>query len=419
MIATGLPAEIILPYPHAGQRIVRRTASRHNWLFAGRRWRKTTLAMAVVVEAALSGQQVIWGAPTYDQVRVCWDETRHACGNIGQFSESRMEVGIGKGRIIYRSLDDPDNARGHTADGLVIDEGGYVSEAAWYEVLRPMLMDTGGWSWVIGTPHGRTWFWREWIAAADRSDSMAWQAPTLGVEITAAGLVRKPHPLENPHVSFAEIQRMYETLPEHTFRQEILAEAIEETGGVFRRVVEAATAIPQERSIYEHQYVIGVDWGRSVDFTVFSVADLTTREIVYIDRSNQVEYAMQRGRLGALYERFHPITIIPESNSIGEPIIEQLRRDGLPVQPFTTTNASKAAIIDGLALAFERGDIRIIPDPTLVSELQAYEAERLPSGLTRYSAPEGMHDDTVMATALAWYGATEAAGAGHRSRSRA
>jgi len=41
----------------------------------------------------------------------------------------------------------------------------------------------------------------------------------------------------------------------------------------------------------------------------------------------------------------------------------------------------------------------------LVSELQAYTMERLPSGRFRYSAPAGMHDDTVIALALAWHGA--------------
>jgi hypothetical protein len=55
-----------------------------------------------------------------------------------------------------------------------------------------------------------------------------------------------------------------------------------------------------------------------------------------------------------------------------------------------------------LALAFERGDIRILNDPVLVSELVAFQAERLPSGLLRYGAPGGQHDDTVMALALAW-----------------
>jgi hypothetical protein len=81
-----------------------------------------------------------------------------------------------------------------------------------------------------------------------------------------------------------------------------------------------------------------------------------------------------------------------------------LQRDGLPVQAFTTTATSKAAIIESLALAFERGTFRIPDDPVLIGELQAFEATRMPSGYMRYGAPAGQHDDTVMALAIAWAG---------------
>jgi len=46
--------------------------------------------------------------------------------------------------------------------------------------------------------------------------------------------------------------------------------------------------------------------------------------------------------------------------------------------------------------------LAILDDPVLVGELQAYDMQRLPSGMVRYGAPEGMHDDTVMSLALAW-----------------
>jgi hypothetical protein len=58
--------------------------------------------------------------------------------------------------------------------------------------------------------------------------------------------------------------------------------------------------------------------------------------------------------------------------------------------------------IEALALALECGDIRILNDPVLVSELVGYQAERLPSGLMRYAAASGQHDDCVMALAIAW-----------------
>jgi hypothetical protein len=57
-----------------------------------------------------------------------------------------------------------------------------------------------------------------------------------------------------------------------------------------------------------------------------------------------------------------------------------------------------------LAAALEQGDIAIQPDETLMKELLAYRVERLAGGGYRYSAPPGLHDDTVIACALAWHG---------------
>lgn len=405
---------IRLPMPHQGQRTVRSQQRRFNFVCAGRRWRKTTLKMVIAVESAMAGAHVIWGAPTYDQCRVGFLEAYRAAYRAAKFNRSLMVAEFPSGgRIIYRSLDNPDNARGHTADGAVLDECGDILPVAWYEVIRPMLMDTGGWLWAGGTPKGRNWFWVEWDKATRREDSMAWRAPTLGCRIEGGRtLVREPHPLENPNIPFTELAQMFETMPERTFRQEILAEFVEDAGGVFRRIREAATATRQERAVPgdranpPHEYVFGVDVARDVDFTVISVLDATTREQVWQDRFNQLDFAIQAGRIRALHERFRPRVIVVERNSMGIPFTEQLMREGLPVLPFTTTAATKAPLIDGLALAFERGDLRILDDPTLVGELLAYEATRLPSGTLRYGAPEGQHDDCVMALALGYHAMT-------------
>jgi hypothetical protein len=96
------------------------------------------------------------------------------------------------------------------------------------------------------------------------------------------------------------------------------------------------------------------------------------------------------------------VTVLAEANSIGGPILEQLWRDDVRMTPFYTTNATKAKIIEALALSFEQGKIKIPNDPVLIGELQAFQATTLPtSGLTRYSAPDGGHDDMVMSLALA------------------
>lgn len=395
---------IRLPYPHTGQQYVLRNRQRFTWLAAGRRWRKTTMALHTVFDTVFAGGTVIWGAPTYDQVFTSWEEHQRAARGVAHFNQSRMTMSLGRGSVLFRSLDNPDNARSKTAHGIVLDEAADIATTAWNEALRPMLMDTDGWLLAIGSPKGRNWFWQEWHKAhsGQVADSCAFQAPTLGVKITGNGIERCPHPLENPHIAFTEIEHLYATMPDRVFRQEILAEFVEDGGGVFRGVRGCVTtdSLPP----IDSQYVIGADWGRSQDYTVFTVIDVARMRVVAIDRSNLVDYAVQRGRLRALWERYGQCAIIAESNSMGQPIIEQLAREGLRLRPFVTTNATKSAIIEGLSLAIERKQITLPDHAILINELEAYESQILPSGLTRYSAPDGMHDDCVMSLAIGWSG---------------
>ena len=71
---------------------------------------------------------------------------------------------------------------------------------------------------------------------------------------------------------------------------------------------------------------------------------------------------------------------------------------------WNATPAHKTAVIEALALAIERGGLRLLDHTVQTGELIAYASERLPSGVFRYGAPRGMHDDTVIALALAWTG---------------
>ena len=273
---------------------------------------------------------------------------------------------------------------------MVIDEAAMIAtlEQAWQQSIRATLTDFRGSAWFLSTPKGMNYFKALFDRGQDgeREEWASWQMPTR----------------ENPFIDPEEIEAARLDLTEAAFNQEYLALFVNWDGSVFRRVGDAATATPKPQPEEGHDYIIGCDWGRSNDYTVFVVLDLSTREMVAMDRSNRVDYAVQCGRLQALYERWQPKQIIAEENSIGQPVIEQLTRDGLRVQPFTTTNASKARAVEALALAFERGDIRILNEAVLVSELVAYQAEPLPSGLLRYSAPSGQHDDCVMALAIAW-----------------
>lgn len=369
----------------------------------GRRAGKTVLGLDRCADPVVLPYPVAWFSPTYKMLLEVWREAVRMFAPITarrSSQERRIEFVTG-GLLEFWSLDNPDVARGRKYRRVIVDEAAMVPALmdAWQYAIRPTLADYNGDAWFLSTPKGRNGFWQMWQRGQDAGypDWQSWQMPSS----------------VNPRLAQAELDEMRLTMPERVHSQEILARFLEDGSGVFRGVRAAATAEPQTARINGHAYCIGLDFARSEDFTVAIVLDVTLMSVVAMDRFNQIDYHIQVGRVQALADRFKPSAIIAESNSVGTPVIEQMRRMGLPVIPFTTTNASKQIAIDALALAFERGTLRILPDEVLIGELEAYSMERLPSGMLRYGAPDNGHDDTVMALAFAYSGASKT---GRRAR---
>lgn len=65
-------------------------------------------------------------------------------------------------KIICRSLEDPDKARGPNLDYAWVDEVGYVSRLGWQVVKGRVRVGVQPQAWATGTPKGRDWQWEEW-----------------------------------------------------------------------------------------------------------------------------------------------------------------------------------------------------------------------------------------------------------------
>jgi hypothetical protein len=367
-------------------------AARFNVLCCGRRWGKTTIALDRIIAGILNQQKVAWFSPIYKDLAEAWRYLAQTLKPVTvrrNDSEHRLEV-FGGGSLDGWSLDNPDSGRGRAYHLIVLDEAAKVADLkqAWDTGLRPMLTDYEGGAWFLSTPRGTAnYFHKLYLEGQDGSkpDWASWQMPTS----------------VNPHIKPGEVEIAKRDLTDLAFAQEYLAQFVTWTGAVFRRI---SDAVYPEGTSTAPCAMIGADWGRTNDYTVFTAVS-QRGEVIEIDRFRGIEYTLQRQRLRTMWERQGKRAwILAELNSMGGPVVEQLQRDGLPVVGFQTTAVSKAAIIEHLTLAFERGLIRIPNDPVLIGELQAFESKPLPSGLIRYSAPEGQHDDTVMSLAFAWYG---------------
>ena len=383
-----------LTQPHPGQIAILAHPARFKVVACGRRFGKTETGKILLVERALTGRICWWISPTFRMADDVWRALKTALdGAIAAKHEDRRRLTLrGGGEIRVQSGHDPDALRGSGLDLAVLDEAAYLHPDVWHAAIRPALADRRGEALFLSSPRGRNWFWGLYMLGqrADQPDWQSWRFPTVA----------------NPLIDPAEIEAQRDLLPEHLYRQEYLAEFLQDAGGVFRGVEAAATVDPGGGPQAGTRYVFGVDWGRSSDYTAIAVLDADSARVVALERFNTIGWARQRGRLAALAERWRPDTIWAEANSIGGPNIEALQSEGLPVIAFQTTAQSKGPLIEALALAIERGQIALLRDVALIEELQGYAMERLPSGRFRYGAPPGEHDDTVIALALAWHGAS-------------
>ena len=391
-----------LPMPHGGQRAVLTEAKRFNWLSAGRRWRKTTLGVSIAVEACLRGETWLWGAPTYKQMLIAWEEFERSVGDVAAFRKGDQYIAFPTGGKIYmRSLDDPNNARGYTADGVILDEAGYIHEDAFYQVVRQMLIDTGGGLWALGTPKGRNWFWREHRNAEDRDDSKSWEIPTKGCKVNGNDLVRVRHPYENPDIPWEEIVNIFNTTPQDMFRQEVMAEFVKFGGSVFRNIepnLYTPNGIEEHKG---HMLIMTIDWAKHNDYTVVDLGCGDCKEELLMDRFNHIDYTFQRDRIKNIYDEWQPEVVLAEMNALGEPNVELLWDDGIPVSTWTMSGSNKPGLIRGLATALERKEWKWIADKAATFELEAFEQKTNKStGRSTYSAPRGANDDTVIARAL-------------------
>ena len=339
-----------------------------------------------LIEPALSGQPVAWFAPTYRMLNENWRAVRHVLGPIitsANETQKRIEL-MTKGVIDMWSLDVHDSARGRKYKRVIVNEAAQVKNLgeAWPMVIRPTLADMQGDAWFLSTPRGLNEFYTLYQQADDDSQWAHWRNPTNS----------------NPFIRADEIEAMRLMLPERVYRQEILAEFVED-GAYFQNVGQCAIITEREtREQHDGHYIVmGVDWAKSHDFTVISVACRDCDRVVDWQRFNQIDYRIQRARLMEMCERWKPGQIVVESNSIGEPNLEELQYSGLPVMGFQTTATTKPPLIEGLNNAFVMRGFKVPKE--FEGELSAYEIIST-SGLTRFGAPSGLHDDAVISLAL-------------------
>jgi len=147
--------------------------------------------------------------------------------------------------------------------------------------------------------------------------------------------------------------------------------------------------------------VLGVDLARVEDFTVICGLDTKGRQ-VHFDRFNTMGWGRQYEVIMAAIKKFPGCVVVVDSTGPGDPAFDELSSRYPLVEGVHFTHQNKRHMVYNLALLLESNKLELANVPVQTSELVAYEyvLTRKTRQVTT-SAPVGMHDDTVMALALA------------------
>jgi phage FluMu gp28-like protein len=295
-------------------------------------------------------------------------------------NDSDLTITLGNGaQIVFRSGENPDRLYGEDVYAAVIDEASRMREESWH-AIRSTLTATHGPVRIIGNVKGRkNWAYRL-ARRAESGDADMHYSKITAYDAVDAGIL-----------SAGEVEDARAVLPAHVFKELYEAEPSDDQGNPFGIDAIHACIAPESD---EPAAWWGWDLAKSVDWTVGIGLDKHGRVSEF--HRFQADWRQTNLRIRSVTES---VPALVDATGVGDPVVEELQRTGGNYEAFKFSSTSKQQLMEGLAVAIQQREISY-PDGPIVNELDAFEYVFTRTGVT-YSAPEGLHDDCVIALALA------------------
>lgn len=391
--------EIKLYTPYDKQIEVHQSLDDERYLFtvvnASRQTGKTMLAQNQVIKWALENKnvQIMWVSPTNSQTVKVYKAICEALGDAPfirnrKQTQGDVEIVFTNGTVMkFKSAAAEDNLRGESVNYMVLDEGAYIKESTFLEILLPMLNVAGRKCLIISTPKGKSnWFHKYYIKG--RNGTKGFKSFTFNCYT---------NPFANPDI----ITIAKENMPDLIFRQEYLAEFVE-GAAIIPNIEELCISKLQLYPTPNTKYYAGVDLALRNDYTVITVVDVEGN-LVYYDRFNKISGPELKERLVKNIRLWNPENTLIELNNMGGVIFDDLKElyKLKKIQGFNTTQTSKHDIITKLLGQFSNKSITLPDDEIIKNELEVFEMDVTHTGKIKFGAATGFHDDIIISLALA------------------
>ncbi len=369
--------KIYLPEPHPQQRAFIDSPAPRKIVKAGRQSGKTTGVAVLAGEAFLDGLRVLYAAPTEDQIDRFWAEIKWGfeeavSGGVFYRNEVRHLIEaprkvvngvVYEPRIRAKTAFNADTLRGDNADLLILDEYQLMSEDAWERVGQPMLLVRNGKAVFVYTPpslQSRT----RTRARDPKHASKLYDAAQEDTTGTWQTFHFTSH--DNPYVSREGLERIAEGMTSVAYRQEIMAEDVEDVpGAMFKsrtmidpfRSLRPVSAVTREVS----RLIVAVDPSGTKtgdEAGIIVLGSEGDEAFVLADYSDQLSPNEWGTLCCDLYKRYQADYVLAEFNfgaDMVETIINQID-SSVPVKTIKAHRGKKLRAQPVVAL-YERGKV--------------------------------------------------------------
>lgn len=400
--------EVRLPTPHIKQQEFIDHPAKRKVIRAGRRGGKTFGIAIYAVLQFLEGRRVLYAAPTQDQLDRFWTAVIRALqepidAGVLYKNETRhiIELRGTEQRIRAKTAWNADTLRGDFADVLIMDEWQLMNEDAWGVVGAPMLLDNDGDAVFIYTPpslHNRS--------TTKATDPQHAAKLFKKAKADTSGRWKTFHfsSMDNPYISKAALADISKDMTNLAYRQEILAEDIDEAPGALwtRAILEdnRVDIVPDLQRI-----VVGVDPSVTATGDEAGIVAAGRLKDDYYTLSDVSIQASPNGWAKEVVRIYHLLKadkIIAESNNGGEMVKSTIHQVDKNV-PVKLIHASRGKMTraEPIAAIFEQGRGHQVGSfPALEDELCLWmpgdnSPNRLDAMVWAYTELTGLYATTI------------------------
>lgn len=386
----SIPAEftVRLPQLHSGQTAVLESRAKRKVIRAGRRYGKTYVAADIAVEAFLEGRRVLYTAPTSEQTERFWFLVKDFCGelfNHPAFYKNEQERLVERAgtlnRIRAKTAWNADTLRGDFADLIIFDEWQLTDENAWGFVAAPMLADNNGDAIFIYTPPSLRSRFKIKSKDPQHAAKLFKRAQAEYDKALAAGKTPRwqvftGSSFDNPKISRQALTDLSEDMSALAYRQEILAEDVDEVpGALWKRDIIEKHRVKRVPKLDEFELiVVGVDPSATStgdEAGIVVCGRVENQFYILEDASLQGSPETWSSAVVHMFEKYKANYVIAESNQGGEMVRSVITQvdQSVPVQ-LVHASRGKMTRAEPVAVLYEKGRVHHVGNfPELEDEM--------------------------------------------------